>query len=199
MELHGYLDHGVYVLSHPDGHHEPEILQRFYEIEFVDLDLEAAIKLKLDGSQDEALFRMLLLAQCTTLASAIPVLFDDPDGIAALLLTSNLLHQYSIMRDLVRSVDISAWKEIEVIGWLYQFYNSERKDEVMGSRVEVEDLPAATQLFTLDWIVKYLVQNSLGTLWLETIPGFLMTLPSILKSSLVLHGSERAWKKILVL
>jgi len=168
MELHGYLEHGVRVLSHPTGHLEPEILQRLTDITLPDLDFARAIELKLDGTKDAELYEMLLLAQCKALHRVIPSLFDDPNGYIGLLLPANLLHSDSIMRRLVRDINEKAWTEIEIIGWLYQFYISERKDEVMSKVVRTADIPAATQLFTPNWIVKYLVQNSLGALWMKS-------------------------------
>ena len=165
MEMHGYLGHGIRVLSHPQGDDEPEILRHVDSAPLLDLDRKRALEMKLDGNRDEELYRLILLAQCNALHRAIPELFDTVHGESELLLPSNLLHSNSVVRCLVREVDEDAWQEIEVIGWLYQFYVSERKDEVMGSVVETEDIPAATQLFTPNWIVKYLVQNSLGALW----------------------------------
>ena len=87
-----------------------------------------------------------------------------------LLLPANLLHTDSLIHRMVESIDESAWGQIEIIGWLYQFYISEKKDQVIGNVVASEDIPAATQLFTPNWIVKYLVQNSLGAQWLATYP-----------------------------
>ena len=88
-----------------------------------------------------------------------------------LLLPANLLHTDSLIRQLVESIDESAWQQIEIIGWLYQFYISEKKDQVIGKVVASKDIPAATQLFTPNWIVKYMVQNSLGAQWLATYPN----------------------------
>ena len=165
MELHGYLDHGFRVLSHPDGHEEPEILRHITEVHLPELDRKRAIQLKLDGARDEELYRLILLAQCNALHRAIPQLFERVQGESELLLPANLLHSKSVIRGLVQEIGEDDWEDIEVIGWLYQFYISERKDAVMGSVVKTTDIPAATQLFTPNWIVKYLVQNSLGALW----------------------------------
>ena len=127
-------------------------------------------ELKLDGTRDEELHRMLLLAQCSALHRAMPFLFDPVGGPAELLLPTNLLHTDSLIRQLVEGISESDWERIEIIGWLYQYYVSERKDEVIGKTVATEDIPAATQLFTPHWIVQYLVQNSLGATWLATYP-----------------------------
>ena len=92
------------------------------------------------------------------------------DNETELLLPDNLLHSDSPIRKMVTEIDESDWNDVEIIGWIYQFYISERKDEVIGKVVKSEDIPAATQLFTPNWIVKYMVQNTLGRMWLATYP-----------------------------
>lgn len=171
MELHGYLDHGYRVLSHPEGQARPEILDHAAEIELPGLNRAQAIELKLDGTQDEELYRLLLKAQCNALHQAMPFLFEEIGDETELLLPANLLHTDSLIRQLVEEIDEALWQEIEIIGWLYQFYISEKKDQVIGKVVKSEDIPAATQLFTPNWIVKYMVQNSLGAQWLATYPN----------------------------
>ena len=170
MELHGYLDHGYRVLSHPEGQDQPEILEHAADVDLPGLDREKAVELKLDGSKDEELYRLLLEAQCNALHQAMPFLFERIGDETELLLPANLLHTDSLIRQLVEGIDESAWGQIEIIGWLYQFYISEKKSQVIGKVVASEDIPAATQLFTPNWIVKYLVQNSLGAQWLATYP-----------------------------
>ena len=170
MELHGYLDHGYRVLSHPEGQDQPEILEHAADVDLQGLDREKAVELKLDGSKDEELYRLLLMAQCNALHQAMPFLFERIGDETELLLPANLLHTDSLIRQLVEGIDESAWGQIEIIGWLYQFYISEKKGQVIGNVVASEDIPAATQLFTPNWIVKYLVQNSLGAQWLATYP-----------------------------
>jgi hypothetical protein len=170
MELHGYLDHGYRVLSHPDGSGRPEILDHAVEIDLPGLDRDKVVELKLDGTKDEDLYRLLLTAQCNALHQAMPFLFEKIGDETELLLPANLLHSDSLIRKLVEEIDEELWAEIEIIGWLYQFYISEKKDQVIGKVVKSEDIPAATQLFTPNWIVKYMVQNSLGAQWLATYP-----------------------------
>ena len=128
------------------------------------------MELKLDGSKDEELYRLLLKAQCNALHQAMPFLFERIGDETELLLPANLLHTDSLIRQMVEGIDESAWEQIEIIGWLYQFYISEKKSQVIGRVVASEDIPAATQLFTPNWIVKYLVQNALGAQWLATYP-----------------------------
>ena len=171
MELHGYLEHGFRVLSHPQGHAQPEILEHAQHVELVGLDQKKVVELKLDGTKEEELYRLLLIAQCNALHKALPFLFESIDDETELLLPDHLLHSDSLIRNLVNEIEEDDWKEVEIIGWLYQFYISEKKDEVIGSVVASEDIPAATQLFTPNWIVKYLVQNTLGRQWLATYPN----------------------------
>ena len=170
MELHGYLGHGYRVLSHPEGQPYPEILEHAADIDLPGLDREKAVELKLDGNKDEELYRLLLKAQCNALHQAMPFLFEPIGDETELLLPANLLHTDSLLRQMVEGIDESAWEQIEIIGWLYQFYISEKKSQVIGKVVASEDIPAATQLFTPKWIVKYMVQNSLGAQWLATYP-----------------------------
>ena len=170
MELHGYLDHGYRVLSHPEGQPYPELLQHAADVDLPGLEREKAVELKLDGAQDEELYRLLIKAQCNALHEAMPFLFERIGDETELLLPANLLHTDSLIRRLVEDIDESAWEQIEIIGWLYQFYISEKKDQVIGKVVASVDIPAATQLFTPNWIVKYMVQNSVGAQWLATYP-----------------------------
>jgi hypothetical protein len=170
MELHGYLEHGFRVLSHPEGHAQPEILEKAQYVDLPGLDQEKVIELKLDGTKEEDLYRLLLTAQFNALSKAMPFLFEKIDDETELLLPDNLLNSDSLIRKLVTEIDEEDWKEVEIIGWLYQFYISDKKDEVIGKVVKSEDIPAATQLFTPNWIVKYLVQNTIGRQWLATYP-----------------------------
>lgn len=171
MELHGYLSHGYRVLSHPEPENSiPEILEKAQYVDLPGLNKERVIELKMDGTKDEELYRMLLIAQCNELNKAMPFLFESIKDCTELLLPDRLLHSDSLIRKLVNEIDAEDWQQVEIIGWLYQFYISEKKDEVIGSVVKSEDIPAATQLFTPNWIVKYLVQNSLGSQWMRTYP-----------------------------
>jgi hypothetical protein len=170
MELHGYLDHGYRVLSHPEGKSTPEILEQAEHVTLAGLKRDLVIDLKLAVNKDGELYRLLLTAQCNALHAAMPFLFERIDDETELLLPDNLLHSDSLIRKLVSDTDEQDWQQVEIIGWLYQFYISEKKDEVIGKVVASEDIPSATQLFTPNWIVKYLVENTLGRQWLATYP-----------------------------
>ncbi|NUD99930.1 BREX-1 system adenine-specific DNA-methyltransferase PglX [Escherichia coli] len=171
MEIHDYLGHGFRVLSHPDNPKGFEIIDHAQDAaDELGLDRARIVELKLAGNKDEELYRELLLGQCHKLHEAMPFLFDALDDETELLLPDNLMRTDSILRGLVDGIPEEDWQQVEVIGWLYQFYISEKKDQVMGKVVKSEDIPAATQLFTPNWIVKYLVQNSVGRQWLQTYP-----------------------------
>ena len=170
MEIHDYLEHGFRVLSNRNGDPVPEILEHATDVDFQGLDKNKVIELKLAGTKDNELYRLLIRAQCDNLNKSMPFLFERIDSETELLLPDNLLHSDSPIRKMVTEIEESDWKDVEIIGWIYQFYISERKDEVIGKVVQSEDIPAATQLFTPNWIVKYMVQNTLGRMWLATYP-----------------------------
>ena len=171
MELHDYLEHGLRVLSHPDKNNSFEIIDHAQDIaEGLGLSRVDIVELKLAGNKDGQLYRELLIGQCHQLHKAMPFLFEALDDETELLLPDNLTRTDSILRSLVDDIPEEDWQNIEIIGWLYQFYISEKKDLVIGKVVKSEGIPAATQLFTPNWIVKYMVQNSLGAQWLATYP-----------------------------
>ncbi|MEG4532369.1 BREX-1 system adenine-specific DNA-methyltransferase PglX [Microcoleus sp. D2_18a_D3] len=188
MEVNGYIGR---VLSSSDSTFvDPDILREASEIaeleKLSELNLEVLSQWRSLASRelnsDEFLYRRLLLCQCEDLADSLPFLFDRRQNYMALFMPGNLLNQDSILRRLVNDISEDDWlakrpddenqQDVEIIGWLYQFYISEKKDEVIGakSKVEAQDIPAATQLFTPHWIVRYMVENSLGRLWLESHP-----------------------------
>ena len=176
MEVHGYLDHGYRVLSHPEGKATPEVLEHAERLDLPSLDADKVIDLKLDGSKDDELYRLILIAQCNALARLMPFMFGGTDDATELLLPDNLLHTDSLVRKLVAGLPSDSLQSVEAIGWLYQFYISEKKDDVFaalkkGNKITPENIPAATQLFTPHWIVRYLVENSLGRLWMLNNPG----------------------------
>lgn len=190
MEVNNYLPTGVRVLSSiEEGKTEPDIIQEALNI---DLDLDPEIVYRLQDSNDtEDLYRYLLVKQCNQLGKIMPNVFEEIADYTELLLPDKLLAEGSVIRDLVEEIEEYDWKielneeeqkreaekgehGIEIIGWLYQYYISEKKDEVVGmnnNMIPKEDIPAATQLFTPKWIVKYMVENSLGRLWLESHPN----------------------------
>lgn len=173
MELKNYLSHGQRVLSSVTEGGLPDILTHALELvesgDLPGISVAEVSELKL-ASKDGELYKRLLVAQCNQLATHMGFLFERIDDDSELLLPDNLLRTDSVIRKLVDSIDESDWDQVEIIGWLYQFYISEKKDQVIGKVVQSADIPAATQLFTPNWIVKYLVQNSVGRLWLQANP-----------------------------
>lgn len=174
MEVNEYLDHGFRVLSKKadaefgEGF---EILSHATDVaEELGLKKSNVVEMVLAGDKEDLLYKELLLGQCHQLSTIMPFMFEKLDDATELLLPDNLTKSDSILKELINDIPEDNWQEIEVIGWLYQFYISEHKDAVMGKVVKKEDIPAATQLFTPNWIVKYLVQNSLGHQWLSTYP-----------------------------
>jgi len=169
MEINGYLPTGVRVLSSKtDGKVEPDIIQEALNI---DLDIEAERVHQFEDDNDtNGLYRYLLIKQCNSLNDIMPFIFEKIADYTEILLPNDLLKEGSVIRNLVENIDNIDWQDVEIIGWIYQFYISEKKDEVFGSKgkVKKEEIPAATQLFTPDWIVKYMVENSLGRYWLES-------------------------------
>ncbi len=180
MELHDYLGHGHRALSSAEGT-LPDILTHAADLAnagssdgdsgLPGLKPALVTEMKLAGNRDGELYRLLLVAQCNALSNAMPFLFERIDDGTELLLPDNLLRTDSVIAKLVQAIPEEDWAEVEIIGWLYQFYISEKKDQVIGKVVKSEDIPAATQLFTPHWIVQYLVQNSVGRLWLMANPA----------------------------
>ena len=170
MELHDYLGHGYRVLSNPSGSEIPEILEKATSVDLPGLNKDKVTELRLAGDKDAELYRLLLITQCNALHHVMPFLFERVSDASELLLPENLLHTNSPIHKMVAAIPEEDWQHIEIVGWLYQFYISDKKDQVIGKTVKSEDIPAATQLFTPNWIVKYMVQNTLGRKWLMTYP-----------------------------
>ncbi len=174
MEVNDYLDSGVRVFSNrEDGKQEPEILS---QAAMIDLPVNKdKIYEYLDRNENEELFKYLIITQCNVLNEPLPFMFEKIADYTELLFPDKLLNDDSIIREMVSSIAEEDWQEVEIIGWLYQYYISEKKDEVFAGlkkniKISRENIPAATQLFTPAWIVKYMVENSLGKLWLEAHP-----------------------------
>lgn len=178
MEVNEYLPTGVRVLSSIDeGKKEPDAASGVLEVaEDLELNLELVYRLQ-DENDTEDLFKYILVKQCNKLGEIMPMIFEEIEDYTELLLPDNLLAEGTVVRDLVSMIDEEDWKEqVEIIGWLYQYYISEKKDKVFADlkknkKITKENIPAATQLFTPKWIVQYMVENSLGKLWLETHPN----------------------------
>ena len=173
MELHGYLPSRVRMLSALDGSFDPECLRAIGELDLPGLNRDRALDLAAEGN-DAELFRLVLIAQCNQLADALPAVFDHVDDTDALLLPSGLLDrtEHNVLYHLVTDIPEKTWEDVEVLGWMYQFYNAELKAEFFKSKRKAspQDIAPATQLFTPEWIVRYMVDNSLGRLWMLNFP-----------------------------
>ena len=174
MELRDYLPSRVRMLSCAvDGSFRPDCLRVASELELPALDKARVLDL-MDAANDEGLFRLILLAQCNELADALPEVFGQLGAADELVLPDGLLRMGNddVLYHLVTDIPEETWQDVEVLGWMYQFYNSERKDDFFKSKrkASTDDLAPATQLFTPKWIVQYLVENSLGRLWMLNNP-----------------------------
>jgi type II restriction/modification system DNA methylase subunit YeeA len=158
-----------------EGNAEPDILTKCLDIDFMKIDKKRLLELKTSGD-DEALYKFLILSLCNHLNTIMPFLFEKIADYTELVFPDKLLRTDSILVDINSIIPEEDWKEVEVIGWLYQDYINPQKDEVFAKlkknvKISKENIPAATQLFTPKWIVKYLVENSVGRLWLESNPN----------------------------
>ncbi|MDU4278376.1 MAG: BREX-1 system adenine-specific DNA-methyltransferase PglX [Finegoldia magna] len=176
MEVNGYLPSHIRVFTDECDNLNPEILQEAINLQFENMDFEKVYELK-EKSSDEELFKYLLILQCNDLNQYLPEMFQKINDYTELLLPDNLLRKDSIIDKMITEIPNEDWTEqVEIIGWLYQYYNEELKDKVFSDlkknkKITKEKIPAATQLFTPDWIVRYMVDNSLGRLWLEGHPS----------------------------
>ncbi len=176
MEVNNYLPSRVRVFSDATGAFKPEILSDALHLDLPGLD-QAKVAALLEKNQTEDLYRYLLLTQCNALNEPLPKMFEMLGGYTELLLPNNILKQDGILGRMVSDIPEEDWTDqVQIIGWLYQYYNAELKDETFALlkknvKITKERLPSATQLFTPDWIVRYMVENSLGRLWLEGHPN----------------------------
>ena len=172
MEVNGYLPSKIRVFTDENGAFKPEILKEAMTIELEGLDRSKVLNL-LDKQDNEALYKYLLITQCNALNAGLPYMFEKIANWTELLFPANLLRGDSIIGQMISMIPEEDWTDaVQIIGWLYQYYNSELKDETFALlkknvKISKERIPAATQLFTPDWIVRYMVENSLGRLWYE--------------------------------
>ena len=172
MELRDYLPSRARMFSDEAGALGSQALDQALDVEIEGMDPACVVELKQAGS-DEALFRYLLLCQCRELAACLPGVFDPVDDAMELLLPDRLMAKGGVIEAMVAGIPEADWLgHVEILGWMYQYYNAEAKDAFFKSKDKAtpETLPAATQLFTPEWIVRYMVQNSLGRLWMLNNP-----------------------------
>jgi hypothetical protein len=170
MEFHEYIPVRV-VSSKDSGKIEPDIIGEALHLDFLDVDRETVLSLK-SRNDIEGLYKYLVLQLCHYLHSIMPFLFETIGDYTELLFPSRLLHTDSILKDLNTIINDEDWQEVEIIGWLYQSYIAKEKQKLIESKKKYTEkqIDKVTQLFTPKWIVKYMVQNSLGRYWLEAHP-----------------------------
>ena len=175
MEVNSYLPSHVRVFTDEENNFKPQIITEAIHLDLDGLNMEKVYELK-DAEKTEELYKYLLIVQCNALNKILPGMFQKISDYTELLLPDNLLRDGSVIQQMIELIPEDDWKDaVQIIGWLYQYYNSEKKDDVFAAlkknvKITKENIPAATQLFTPDWIVRYMVENSLGRLWLEGHP-----------------------------
>lgn len=172
MEVNNYLPSHVRIFSDENGSFKPEVLTDAVNLEIDGLDKALVLEL-LENQENERLYQYIIITQCNALHEGLPEMFEHIGGWTELLFPKNLLREDSIIAHMVEDIPEEDWQDqVQIIGWLYQYYNTEPKDKVFANlkknvKISAADIPAATQLFTPDWIVRYMVENSLGRLWTE--------------------------------
>ena len=172
MEVNNYLPSHTRVFTNENGEFKPQILADAIQLDLEGLDMDKVFELK-DANKTEELYKYLLITQCNALSGILPRMFQRLSDYTELLLPDYLLREGSVIEQMIALFPEEDWTDqVQIIGWLYQYYNSEKKDDVFAAlkknvKITKENIPAATQLFTPDWIVRYMVENSLGRLWLE--------------------------------
>ena len=175
MEVNNYLPSHIRVFSDSTGAFKPEILSDALHLDLPGLDKDK-VAAYIENNQTDDLYRYLLLTQCNALNEALPRMFEKMGGYTELLFPNNILKADSVLGRMVTDIPEEDWTDqVQIIGWLYQYYNSELKDDTFALlkknvKITKERIPSATQLFTPDWIVRYMVENSLGRLWIEGHP-----------------------------
>lgn len=175
MEVNGYLPSKIRVFTDENNAFKPQILTEAIHMDLPGLDIDKVYAYKEADNNDE-LYKYLLITQCNALNSILPIMFQKIADYTELLFPDNLLRESSVVHQMIELIPEEDWKDaVQIIGWLYQYYNSEKKDDVFAAlktnvKISKENIPAATQLFTPDWIVRYMVENSLGRLWIEGHP-----------------------------
>lgn len=172
MEVNNYLPSHVRIFSDENGSFKPEVLTDAVNLEIDGLDKALVLEL-LENQENERLYQYIIITQCNALHEGLPEMFEHIGVWTELLFPKNLLREDSVIAHMVEDISEEDWQDqVQIIGWLYQYYNTDLKDKVFANlkknvKISAADIPAATQLFTPDWIVRYMVENSLGRLWTE--------------------------------
>lgn len=174
MEVNNYLPTRIRVFTNGNNEYKPEILKEALNLEFDGLDKQYIFNC-IQENKDDELYKYLLIAQCNDMGKYLPGMFTKISDYKVLLFPDNLLREDSVIGRLISDIDEDTWlDQVQSIGWLYQYYISERHNQVINilkGTVSKKDIPAATQLWTTDWVVRYMVDNSLGRYWTERNPN----------------------------
>lgn len=179
MEVNGYLPSHIRVFTDDNNNFKPQILAEAIHLELDDLDMEKVYEMKNNNENDE-LYKYLIITQCNELSKILPGMFQKIADYTELLFPANVLREGSVIEQMVAQIeekdwDVSGGGQIEILGWLYQFYISEKHEAVVdplhGKIINKDEVPAATALFTTDWVVRYIIDNSVGRYWIERNPG----------------------------
>lgn len=176
MEVNNYLPSRIRVFTDENGKFKPEILAEAIHLDLDGLDMEKVYALK-DANDDDALFKYFIITQCNALSGVLPRMFQKIADYTELLFPDNLLREGSVVEQMVAQIPEEDWKDqVQIIGWLYQYYNLDIFNDIYDGdnsvrKIEKNNVPAATQLFTPDWVVRYMVENSLGRIWIEGHPN----------------------------
>ena len=172
MEANGYLPSRIRLFTNLENRFKPQILEEAVNLEFDWLEPKRVYDYK-TANDDDGLFKYLIIAQCNAFSKLLPGMFQKISDYTELLFPDNLLREGSVIDRMIDEIPEQDWQEqVQILGWMYQYYNAEPKDKVFADlkkniKISKENIPAATQLFTPDWIVRYMVENSLGRLWAE--------------------------------
>ena len=172
MEVNGYIPSRIRVFTNEANEFKPQIITEAINLDIPEINMNKVYELK-EKNNDEELYKYLIISQCNNLSKILPGMFEKSSDYTELLFPDNILRENSVIGRMISDIFIEDWKEeVQIIGWLYQFYNKEKKDKVFADlkkniKISTENIPIATQLYTTDWIVRYMVENSLGRLWIE--------------------------------
>ena len=176
MEVNAYLPSYVRVFTDEENQFHPQILAEAIHLEMEGLDQEKVYELK-EANEEERLYKYLIITQCNALNGILPKMFQKIDDYTELLFPDYLLREGSVIHKMIEMIPEDDWKnQVQIIGWMYQYYNTELKEKAdadvkRGKKITKDNLPEKTQIFTPDWIVRYMVENSLGRIWLEGHPN----------------------------
>ncbi len=184
MEVNNYLPSHIRVFTNEDNEFRPQIIDEAMHLELEGLNMQTVYAFK-EANDNEGLYKYLIITQCNSLGKILPGMFEHISDYTELLFPDNILREGSVIEQMITLIPQEDWQDaVQIIGWLYQYYNTEPKDKVFADlkkniKISKENIPAATQLFTPDWIVRYMVENSVGRWYYDGMQGWLQDSPDI--------------------